>query len=106
MKHYPCRQPSQSPQQIYYNLYNSIALNGLKSYAMIQFAYLANQITPRSKLERSFTSLSDECKAQFEKRVNETSSVFRGLMEIVPKELWKCDPETHEKGFKELLQAK
>lgn len=110
MKHYPCRQPSQSPQQIYYNLYNSIALNGLKSYAMIQFAYLANRITPRSKLDPSFTVLSDEAKAQFEKRVNETSSMFRGLMEIVPKELWKCDPATHEKGktydeFTRLLQG-
>lgn len=73
---------------------------------MIQFAYLANQISPRSKLDRNFTTLSDECKAQFEKRVNETSSVFRGLMEIVPKELWKCDPVTQEKGFKEVWQAK
>lgn len=30
----------QSPQQVLYNLYNSIALTELKGYSMIQFSYM------------------------------------------------------------------
>lgn len=39
-----CKDLSQSPQQLFYNLYNLIALNTLKAYVMQQFAYLGNII--------------------------------------------------------------
>ncbi|XP_066151751.1 uncharacterized protein [Euwallacea fornicatus] len=106
MKEYPCQTYNQSPQQIYYNLYNAIALNGLKCYMMIQFAYLNNRILQPG----NYTELSQITKKNFERRVNETTSVFKGIMEIVPSEFWQCDPKKHVKGktydeFTRLLQG-
>ncbi|ERL85944.1 hypothetical protein D910_03359, partial [Dendroctonus ponderosae] len=102
----PCKNYSQSQQQIYYNLYNVIAFNGLKNYVMLQFAYLMSRISHKG----NYTDLSEIVKVNFEKRVNETMSIFRGLMEVVPTATWNCDPEVHEKGqtyeeFTRLLQG-
>lgn len=43
-KNFWCKDLSQSPQQLFYNLYNLIALSTLKAYAMQQFAYLGSVI--------------------------------------------------------------
>lgn len=45
-----CKDLSQSPQQLFYNLYNLIALNTLKAYVMQQFAYLGNIIWSKGLL--------------------------------------------------------
>lgn len=46
----------------------------------------------------NYTDLSEIAKVQFERRVNETMSVFRGAMEIVPVAKWERDPINHLKG--------
>ncbi|XP_060523218.1 uncharacterized protein LOC132700114 [Cylas formicarius] len=94
LKNFSCQNPNQSPQQVYYNLYNVIALAGLKSYAMVQFAYLTNRLEEKG----NYTTLSLLARSNFERRVNDTMSVFRGAMEIVPTEIWRCDPPYHIKG--------
>ncbi|CAG9773540.1 unnamed protein product [Ceutorhynchus assimilis] len=104
---YYCKGYNQSPQQVFYNLYNVLALNGLKSYIMLQFAYLAQKISDKGG---NSTDLSEIARVQFEKRVNETMSVFRGAMEIAPMHYWKCDPKEQIKGktyeeFTRLLQG-
>ncbi|XP_050311529.1 uncharacterized protein LOC126747077 [Anthonomus grandis grandis] len=101
----PCEY-TQSPQQVFYNLYNVIALNGLKSYALSQFAYMTNAIRD----EGNYTAQSNKIREEFAHRVNQTMSVFRGAMIMMPRDLWKCDATHYVRGktydeFTRLLQG-
>lgn len=40
----------QSPQQVLYNLYNSIALTELKGYSMIQFSYMLLKLYDKGEI--------------------------------------------------------
>ncbi|XP_076270248.1 uncharacterized protein LOC143202526 [Rhynchophorus ferrugineus] len=104
---YYCQNYSQSPQQVFYNLYNAVALNGLKSFIMTQFVYLMKCVEEGRGNNNDLALIN---KYQFKKRVNETMTVIRGAMELVSVDLWKCDPKHHVKGktydeFTRLIQG-
>lgn len=88
-----CKDLSQSPQQLFYNLYNLIASNTLKAYVMQQFAYLGNIIW--SKGENA--QLSQNARKKFEQRC---SNIIRGMSISMKQsnQLWRCDPKAFIEG--------
>ncbi|XP_066151755.1 uncharacterized protein [Euwallacea fornicatus] len=100
-----CKDLAQSPQQLFYNLYNRIALTDLKAYVMQQFAYLGNLIWEKGAND----DLSIGVRKRYEQR---TTHVINGLALAMkqPQDIWKCDPETFILGktydaFTRLLQG-
>ncbi|XP_015118956.1 uncharacterized protein LOC107042423 isoform X1 [Diachasma alloeum] len=92
----------QSPQQLLYNLYTTIALAEVKGYAMMQFSYSLLRLynngsfdEERSKIERDYLT-----------RTSETLRAVRIAMAFAPRDLWKCDSNVHKEGttYTELKQ--
>ncbi|XP_074027669.1 uncharacterized protein [Leptinotarsa decemlineata] len=103
---YNCKNPYQPTQQVFYNMYNTIALADLKGYIMTQFAYMAQ----RFQRKGNYTELSLVARKQYESRLNATASSLRGAMEVTDTKLWRCDPKNHIQGstydqLTRLLQA-
>ncbi|KAG5894131.1 hypothetical protein JTB14_004069 [Gonioctena quinquepunctata] len=92
---YNCRNPYQPQQQVFYNLYNTIALADLKGYIMVQFAYMAQRFYKKG----NNTELSLMARKQYELRSNTTTSTMRGAMEVTNGRLWRCDPKYHQQGI-------
>lgn len=116
----------QSPQQMLYNLYNTVALTEIKGYTMIQFSYmilrLYNEGTsnrPHSRLLLDTTSLVaflylpsnlkfhtgknfneeiETLKQQYAVRTSETLRAVKTAMAFAPRNIWKCDPLVHKSG--------
>ncbi|KAJ8969368.1 hypothetical protein NQ314_001800 [Rhamnusium bicolor] len=91
---YFCKHTSQPPQQVFYNLYNTIGLIELKGYIMTQFSYMALRLDERG----NYTEASQFARKQFEKRANDTVSTLHGVMDFIQGKLWRCDPKVHVKG--------
>ncbi|XP_043272212.1 uncharacterized protein orion isoform X2 [Venturia canescens] len=96
----------QSPQQMLYNLYNTIVFTEMKGFAMMQFSYnllrLYNNVTFIEETERT--------KEKYLERISETLTTVKIAMSHAPRELWRCDPSIHIEGstyteLKQLLQG-
>ncbi|XP_076270236.1 uncharacterized protein LOC143202514 isoform X2 [Rhynchophorus ferrugineus] len=98
----------QSPQQMYYNIYNVLALRDLKTYIMIEYTYLIDQVLNNGK--HNYQPLAIENRKRFEAHYNKTLSSVRSRMVYSSTKYWRTDPESHSKGttydeFTRLLQG-
>ncbi|XP_018572021.1 uncharacterized protein LOC108911536 isoform X2 [Anoplophora glabripennis] len=91
---YMCKQFKQSPQQVFFNLYNAISLAQLKGYIMVQFSYLAQRLVKKE----NYTHDSLIARKQFEKLSSDMAEILVSAMTIMPRTLWRCDPKQHIKG--------
>ncbi|KAG5894130.1 hypothetical protein JTB14_004068 [Gonioctena quinquepunctata] len=92
----------QSPQQVLYNLYNTIALTELKGYAMIQFSYMLLRLYNQG----NFTTEAQIMRDRYEERTNHAIEIVKSAMQNASRELWNCDPKKHIKGetYEEITQ--
>ncbi|XP_063975310.1 uncharacterized protein LOC135161554 isoform X2 [Diachasmimorpha longicaudata] len=92
----------QSPQQLLYNLYTTIALAEVKGYAMMQFSYSILHLYKNG----SFDGERDRIKEDYSTRTSNTLKAVRIAMAFAPRDLWKCDPNIHTEGttYTELKQ--
>ncbi|XP_057660741.1 uncharacterized protein LOC130896576 [Diorhabda carinulata] len=92
----------QSPQQVIFNLYNSIAITELKGYSMIQFSYMLLRLYNKG----NFTTESQILRERFEERTNSAINVVKKVMGEASREYWKCDPKKYVKGetYEEITQ--
>ncbi|KAL1497449.1 hypothetical protein ABEB36_008421 [Hypothenemus hampei] len=103
-REYQCKTSEQSPQQLFYNLYNSVGLRDLKVYILQQFIYLFYLET----IEITGTKLKfsrDKYRKTIDNIIKNMTMVFEN-----PRDIWKCDPKTFIKGknydeFTRLLQG-
>ncbi|XP_046744717.1 uncharacterized protein LOC124410410 isoform X3 [Diprion similis] len=79
----------QSPQQLLYNLYNSIAVTELKGYTMMQFSWLLLKLYKNG----NFSEEIQQTKTRYEARMAETSRAVQTAMTFASPDLWKCDPQ-------------
>lgn len=84
----------QSPQQMLYNLYNTIMLAELKGYAMVQFAYMQLKLYGKGNFKREALL----AKERFQERDQATVKAVMLAMQNASRELWKCDPRKHIPG--------
>ncbi|CAG9812538.1 unnamed protein product [Phaedon cochleariae] len=89
-----CKYPNQPMQQVFYNLYTTVALADLKGYVMAQFAYLALRVQEKG----NHTEVALRARNEYKLRVNNTISTMRGAIEITSGKIWRCDPKHHVKG--------
>ncbi|XP_015520321.1 uncharacterized protein orion isoform X3 [Neodiprion pinetum] len=80
---------NQSPQQLLYNLYNSIAVTEIKGYTMMQFSWLLLKLYKNG----NFTEEIRLTKSRYEARMAETSQAIQTAMAFASPDLWKCDPQ-------------
>ncbi|CAH1116052.1 unnamed protein product [Phaedon cochleariae] len=92
----------QSPQQVLYNLYNTIAITELKGYTMIQFSYMLLRLYNQG----NFTTEAQIMRDRYEQRTNNAIEVMRNAMTNSSRQLWNCDPKKHIKGdtYEEITQ--
>ncbi|XP_023247290.1 uncharacterized protein LOC106645091 isoform X2 [Copidosoma floridanum] len=92
----------QSPQQLLYNLYNTIALTEVKGYTMMQFSWALLKLYNIG----NFTEETEQLKQQYAIRTSETLRAIKTAMAFAPRELWKCDPSVHKRDvtYTELKQ--
>ncbi|XP_014472846.1 PREDICTED: uncharacterized protein LOC106743483 isoform X2 [Dinoponera quadriceps] len=93
----------QSPQQILYNLYNTVALTEIKGYTMMQFSYMILRLYNEGK---NFNEEIETLKQQYEIRTSETLRAVKTAMAFAPRSVWKCDPSVHklDETYTELKQ--
>lgn len=93
----------QSPQQLLYNLYNTVALTEIKGYTMIQFSYMLLRLYNEGS---NFSEEIQTLKNQYAIRTSETLRAVKTAMAFAPRDLWKCDPSTHklDETYTELKQ--
>ncbi|KAJ8915969.1 hypothetical protein NQ315_016646 [Exocentrus adspersus] len=91
---YFCKYYTQSPQQVFYNLYNQIALADLKGYIMLQFSYLARRLEEKG----NHTNASLLIRKEYEARTNNTMLTIISIMKVTSSKIWRCDPKRHIKG--------
>lgn len=93
----------QSPQQLLYNLYNTVALTEIKGYTMIQFSYMLLRLYNEGN---NFNEEIQTLKHQYEIRTSETLRAVKTAMAFAPRDLWRCDPSVHklDETYTELKQ--
>ncbi|XP_018301871.1 uncharacterized protein orion isoform X1 [Mycetomoellerius zeteki] len=93
----------QSPQQLLYNLYNTVALTEIKGYTMIQFSYMLLRLYNEGD---NFSEEIQTLKHQYAIRTSETLRAVKIAMAYAPRSLWRCDPRVHKLGetYTELKQ--
>ncbi|XP_033224884.1 uncharacterized protein LOC117177907 isoform X2 [Belonocnema kinseyi] len=93
---------NQSPQQLLYNLYNTIALTEIKGYTMMQFSLTLLKLYENG----SFTEEMEQLKREYAVRTSETLRAVKTAMAFAPRDLWKCDPAVYksEETYTELKQ--
>ncbi|XP_018301872.1 uncharacterized protein orion isoform X2 [Mycetomoellerius zeteki] len=93
----------QSPQQLLYNLYNTVALTEIKGYTMIQFSYMLLRLYNEGN---NFSEEIQTLKHQYAIRTSETLRAVKIAMAYAPRSLWRCDPRVHKLGetYTELKQ--
>ncbi|KRT84564.1 hypothetical protein AMK59_354, partial [Oryctes borbonicus] len=84
----------QSPNQLLYNLYNTIALTQIKGYAMIQFAYTLLALYKVG----SYATESQLAREKFINRSLEAAEEMKKAMDVASTHFWRCDPERYVKG--------
>ncbi|EFN89744.1 uncharacterized protein LOC105182071 isoform X2 [Harpegnathos saltator] len=94
---------TQSPQQMLYNLYNTVALTEIKGYTMIQFSYMILRLYNEGK---NFNEEMETLKQQYAIRTSETLRAVKTAMAFAPRNIWKCDPNVHkpDETYTELKQ--
>ncbi|KAI4500300.1 hypothetical protein M0802_004717 [Mischocyttarus mexicanus] len=85
----------QSPQQLLFNLYNTIAITEIKGYTMIQFSYMLLRLYISGS---NFNEEMESLKQQYAVRTSETLRAVKTAMAFAPQDFWKCDPFKHEPG--------
>ncbi|XP_032680540.1 uncharacterized protein LOC116848499 isoform X2 [Odontomachus brunneus] len=93
----------QSPQQMLYNLYNTVALTEIKGYTMIQFSYMILRLYNEGK---NFNEEIETLKQQYAIRTSETLRAVKTAMAFAPRNIWRCDPAIHklDETYTELKQ--
>ncbi|KAL6436597.1 hypothetical protein ACFW04_004812 [Cataglyphis niger] len=93
----------QSPQQLLYNLYNTVALTEIKGYTMIQFSYMLLGLYNEGN---NFNEEIQALKHQYAIRTSETLRAVKTAMAFAPRDLWRCDPSVHklDETYTELKQ--
>ncbi|XP_072747595.1 uncharacterized protein Orion isoform X2 [Anoplolepis gracilipes] len=93
----------QSPQQLLYNLYNTVALTEIKGYTMIQFSYMLLRLYNEGN---NFNEEIQTLKHQYSIRTSETLRAVKTAMAFAPRVLWRCDPSVHklDETYTELKQ--
>ncbi|XP_050451579.1 uncharacterized protein LOC126851539 isoform X1 [Cataglyphis hispanica] len=93
----------QSPQQLLYNLYNTVALTEIKGYTMIQFSYMLLGLYNEGN---NFNEEIQALKHQYAIRTFETLRAVKTAMAFAPRDLWRCDPSVHklDETYTELKQ--
>lgn len=84
----------QSPQQVLYNLYTTIALTEIKGYAMMQFSYTLLRLYKNGTFDEEINKTFRD----YGTRTSETLMAVRTAMAFAPSDLWRCDPQVHEEG--------
>lgn len=85
----------QSPQQILFNLYNTITLAELKGYTMVQFSYMLLKLYDKGNFRRE----SELAKQRYEERDEATVKAIQSAMKNASRDFWKCDPKKHLAGI-------
>ncbi|KAK9746592.1 protein of unknown function (DUF4803) [Popillia japonica] len=83
----------QSPNQLLYNLYNTISLTQIKGYAMIQFAYTLLELYNKG----TYTVESKLARQAFINRSLETAEEMKRAMDKASTHYWRCDPDQFKK---------
>nr|CAH7755718.1 unnamed protein product [Callosobruchus chinensis] len=101
-----CKSHHQSPQQVFYNFYNKMALIQLKGNMLLQFAYLAQRLQEKD----NHTTAGLLATKKYREMFNTTYTFMSGAMAISHRKIWRCDPKKHELGvtydrLTRLLQA-
>nr|ARK19989.1 venom protein [Ampulex compressa] len=93
----------QSPQQLLYNLYTTVAITEIKGYTMMQFSYLLLRTYNQGS---NFTEEMELVKDQYAARTSETLRAVKTAMAFAPRDLWRCDPRKHklDETYTELKQ--
>nr|CAI5830981.1 unnamed protein product [Callosobruchus analis] len=89
-----CKSHHQSPQQVFYNFYNKMALIQLKGNMLLQFAYLAQRLQEKD----NHTSAGLLATKKYREMFNTTYTFMSGAMAISHRKIWRCDPKKHELG--------
>ncbi|KAF7269606.1 hypothetical protein GWI33_017355 [Rhynchophorus ferrugineus] len=84
----------QSPQQVLYNLYNAIALTGLKGYTMIQFSYMVLRLHGKG----NFSEEVRYSESRYAERTTEALEKINNVLKTTRRDYWNCDPRKHVKG--------
>ncbi|CAH1108484.1 unnamed protein product [Psylliodes chrysocephalus] len=105
-KDYICEIPTQPPQQVFYNLYNLLALIDLKGYILSQFAYMAMRLQEIG----NYTEMSLKAREEYKTRTKYLMNSMAGIMKISNGNIYRCDPKSHIEGetytqLTQLLQA-
>ncbi|XP_012275055.1 uncharacterized protein LOC105696851 isoform X1 [Orussus abietinus] len=97
-----CNQ-QQSPQELLYTMYNTIALTETKALAVVQFSYNILRLFKQG----NFTEEMKVQKEAYESRMYQTLRAVRTAMAHAPRDLWRCDPAEHkpESTYTELKQV-
>ncbi|XP_011303273.1 uncharacterized protein orion isoform X2 [Fopius arisanus] len=92
----------QSPQQLLYNLYSTIALAEVKGYAMMQFSYTLLRLYKNGTFEEESKKMARD----YATRTSESLRAVRIAMAFAPRDFWRCDPNVHKEGttYAELKQ--
>lgn len=92
----------QSPQQLLYNLYNSVAITELKGYAMMQFSWMLLRLYKKG----NFTVEAELMQERYEERTAQKVAAVKDAMSIAERDMWRCDPREHREGetYVELTQ--
>lgn len=84
----------ESPQQVLYKLYQSVALTEIKGYSMIQFSYMLLKLYGAGNFTKEIQIVKD----RYEERTNAAIVTIKESMKNASRNLWKCDPKTHTAG--------
>ncbi|XP_067003100.1 uncharacterized protein orion [Anabrus simplex] len=84
----------QSPQQMLYNLHNTIALTELKGYTMMQFSWMLLRLYNKGNFSREAELMRDTYEEQTQQKVAAVSRAMKGAS----RQLWQCDPRVHVEG--------
>ncbi|XP_069676295.1 uncharacterized protein orion isoform X2 [Periplaneta americana] len=84
----------QSPQQLLYNLYNTVAITELKGYAMMQFSWMLLRLYNKG----NFTVESELMRERYQERTIQKVAALKEAMKTAESDMWRCDPRQHSKG--------
>ncbi|XP_043490833.1 uncharacterized protein LOC122516776 isoform X2 [Polistes fuscatus] len=84
----------QSPQQLLFHLYNTIAITEIKGYTMIQFSYMLLRLYMNGS---NFSEEMESLKQQYATRTSETLRAVKTAVAFAPQDFWRCDPITYQR---------
>ncbi|XP_077292880.1 uncharacterized protein LOC143915925 isoform X2 [Arctopsyche grandis] len=84
----------QSPNQLLYNMYNTIILTEIKGFAMMQYSWMILSVYGKG----NFTIESKVSKQQYEQRIIMAVAACKRIMGESSRVLWRNDPKQHIEG--------